>query len=161
MYPYSVVPVVCCGPLCAWPLVILLFHLLPCSMDNPNCQFKFLSWNVRGLNSGARQEDLKQVVASSRPDIVCIQETKMALVTPQVVTSSLGQSFQNNFFFLPTEGTRGGTLLAAHDDRYYLQNPALTAHTISATVSDSVTNVSWTITGVYRPQGDLEKKNLH
>jgi exonuclease III len=27
-------------------------------------QYKFLSWNVRGLNSIAKQEDVKQVVAS-------------------------------------------------------------------------------------------------
>jgi DNA phosphorothioation-dependent restriction protein DptG len=68
---------------------------------------------VRGLNSGARQEDLKQIVATFRPDFVCIQETKMAQISQSVVKNSLGQEFDNNFFLLPADGTRGGILLAA------------------------------------------------
>jgi exonuclease III len=141
------------------PLAVLLFaQLQSCTMDNISCHYKFLSWNVRGLNSGARQEDLKQIVATFRPDFVCIQETKMAQISQSVVRNSLGQEFDNNFFFLPADGTRGGILLATRAAVMNLQNPSISNHTISANVTDIRNNTTWIVTGVYGPQGDLEKK---
>jgi len=50
---------------------------------------KILSWNVRGLNS-ARQDSVWDFVDSIRADIVCLQETKMAVVSRQLLLSSLG-----------------------------------------------------------------------
>jgi exonuclease III len=35
-----------------------------------------LFWNVRGLNGAARQAAVRNLVSSSRIDIVCLQETK-------------------------------------------------------------------------------------
>lgn len=50
---------------------------------------KILSWNVQGLNS-ARQDSVWAFVDSIRADIVCLQETKMAAVSRQLLLSSLG-----------------------------------------------------------------------
>jgi exonuclease III len=41
---------------------------------------KILIWNVRGLNSSSRQDVVRTLVEASRVDIVCLQETKMAVV---------------------------------------------------------------------------------
>jgi hypothetical protein len=49
-------------------------------------------------------------------------------------------------------------LLAARDLVYLRQHLSLTASTVSATVADLRTNDTWTITSVYGPQGDLEKR---
>jgi endonuclease/exonuclease/phosphatase family metal-dependent hydrolase len=49
----------------------------PIYVDNLIKQFKMLSWNVRGLNSCAKQEDVKQIITIIKPDILCLQETKM------------------------------------------------------------------------------------
>lgn len=43
--------------------------------------------------------------------IVCLQETKMEVITVEIVRHCLGNKFQN-FFYLPAVGTRGGVLLA-------------------------------------------------
>jgi exonuclease III len=72
-----------------------------------------MSWNVRRLNSSAKREDIKQVISTFRPDIICIQETKLAVITPSIVRETLGADFQDSFVFLPTIGTRGGILVAA------------------------------------------------
>jgi exonuclease III len=82
-------------------------------MDSENHSSKFLSWNVRGLNSSAKREDIKQVINIFKPEIICIQETKLAVITPSIVTETLGADFQDSFVFLPAIGTRGGILVAA------------------------------------------------
>jgi hypothetical protein len=70
----------------------------------------------------------------------------------------LGPDFENNFYFLLASGTWGDILLAARGPSISLQNPFMTNHTISAIVYDARCNQSWTISRVYGPQGDLEKK---
>jgi exonuclease III len=41
---------------------------------------KILVWNIKGLNSSARQDAVRTMVESSKADILCLQETKMAAV---------------------------------------------------------------------------------
>ena len=62
--------------------------------------FKTLVWNVRGLNSPARRSAIYQVVSSVAPSIVCLQETKMELVTTEVVAHCLGNKLES-FYYLP------------------------------------------------------------
>ena len=77
-----------------------------------NCMpFKTLVWNVRGLNSPACRNVVAQVVAAANPSVVCLQETKMEVVTLDVVRHCLGYKF-GNFYYLSASGTRGGILLA-------------------------------------------------
>lgn len=72
---------------------------------------KLLCWNVRGLNSKARQDTIRTLVNSSRVNVVCIQETKMAVVSCSTILSILGSDF-THFVELPSVGTSGGILVA-------------------------------------------------
>jgi exonuclease III len=76
-------------------------------MDNLLQQCKLLSWNIRGLNNPAWQEDVKQVISTFRPDLICLQETKLPHISASIVRNSLGPLFENNFIFLPAANTRG------------------------------------------------------
>jgi exonuclease III len=78
-------------------------------MDDPYLNFKFLSWNVRGLNNATKQEDVKQVVNSIKPDLICFQETKLQNISTFVIRNCLGVDYENDFVFLPAVGTRGGS----------------------------------------------------
>ena len=51
----------------------------------------FLVWNVRGLNDKARRDNLRKLVDDSKPTVVCLQETKLPLITERDVASFLGQ----------------------------------------------------------------------
>jgi hypothetical protein len=62
-----------------------------------------LNWNVRGLNSTARQDAVRVMVDTSKIDVVCLQETKMSLVSRRLVLSMLGSAFVNNFIYLVME----------------------------------------------------------
>lgn len=59
-------------------------------MDSTN----FLIWNARGLNDHARRDTVRKVVDDCKPALVCIQETKLAVITTTDVISCLGREFQ-------------------------------------------------------------------
>jgi exonuclease III len=72
---------------------------------------KNLVWNMRGLNRTCRRDTVRVMVNSTKPDLVCLQETKKAVISRRMVMSMLGSEF-DEFIFLPAQGTRGGILLA-------------------------------------------------
>lgn len=121
-------------------------------------EYNLLSWNVRGLNNPARQHEVKQIIQQHKPQIICLQETKLYLITNAEIRNILGLQYENNFAYLPADNTRGGILLAYCHDHINMQNIHLTTNTISALVTDNRHNTQWTLTGVYGPQKDLDKK---
>lgn len=114
-----------------------------------------LVWNVRGLNTPARRNTVFQVVQTAQPSLVCLQESKLEVVTIQLVRQCLGNKLEN-FVYLPAEGTRGGIILAWDATVVGLHNTHITKHTITALVKP-VTGEQWWLTGVYGPQLDVEK----
>lgn len=65
-----------------------------------------LIWNVRGLKKKARRNVVRDLVASTRPKIVCLQETKVQAMTTHLLLSTLDAVF-DNFVALPAAKTRG------------------------------------------------------
>lgn len=118
---------------------------------------KIICWNVRGLNSRARRDAVRDIVCDSHASIVCLQETKLQLVDDSIIREMLGPCFTANYFVLPASGTRGGMILAASDRFFVLSNCQATPGTISASVSMLNDRIAWTITCVYGPQGESEK----
>jgi exonuclease III len=108
----------------------------------------------------AKQVDVKHVIDLYKPDIICIQETKISFFDTSLIRNSLGSDFENNSVYLPAKGTRGGIILTVMASIMQLSNPVLTSHTISAIVTNLIIRKSWMLTGVYGPQGDLEKKKF-
>lgn len=126
---------------CSYQLLFLAF------MECPVTDYSVLSWNVRGLNNPAWQHEVKQVVQMFRPQLICMQETKLNHIDNNVIRNALGTQYVANFFFHPADGSRGGILLACNDDFLTLQDAHLTTNTISATVRDSRCDFPWTVTG--------------
>lgn len=97
---------------------------------NLKCMF----WNVRGLNCSAKCTAIHSVITSDLPSIVCHQETKLDYISLQLMTETLGPSF-DGFYFLPAEGTRGGILLAWRSSVIYVSSPTIGDHRVMAAVS--------------------------
>ena len=87
-------------------------------MAQLNCQV--LNWNVRGLNDGARQDLVSELVRTTGATIVCLQETKMQAMERNVVRRTVGAKFENSYSVLPAEQTRGGIFLAVNEDFFDL-----------------------------------------
>jgi exonuclease III len=116
-----------------------------------------LSWNVRGLNNAAKQE-VKQMLSLYNLGIISLQKTKLSSISQTTVISLLGPNYANNFAFLPAAGTRGGILKAAKESVYSLSDVNMSQNTIMVNVMDCRTNFSCSLSGIYGPHGDLEKK---
>lgn len=125
-------------------------------MSQKNCNI--LCWNVRGLNARARRDSIRNAVLATGATIVCLQETKIEHWTPSLVRDTLGPNFANSYTTLPAMGGRGGILLAANELFFSLQNHHTTTYSVSADVVMHAENKSWTITGVYGPQDNIEKE---
>lgn len=82
-----------------------LLHGLSMNLSNILC------WNVRGLNSKARQDVVRTLVSSSRVDVVCIQETKIEELSRGIILAALGADL-THFVDLPSVGASGGILVA-------------------------------------------------
>jgi exonuclease III len=127
-------------------------------MDSAIHQYKMLSWNVKGLNSHAKQGDIRQVINNLRPDLVCLQETKIAYLNTQLVRNVLGPNYEDNYVSLPAQGTMGGIIIATNISMMKFSNPSTTGHIVSALVQDIRCTTPWMVSGVYGHQGDLDKK---
>jgi exonuclease III len=126
--------------------------------DQPNPDYSLLSWNVRGPNNVAKQEEIKQVVQLHKPMVVCLQETKLNHFDPPLINRILGQDYNNNISFLPADGTKGGILLACKDIGYQFTDILIKEFTILVKVIERRTLSQWTLTGVYGPQDNLDKR---
>jgi exonuclease III len=126
-------------------------------MDDRCADYSIFSWNGRGLNNPAKQEEVRQVVQIQKPLLVCLQETKISDFSRPLITACLGSDYSSNFWFLPADDTRGGVLLACRDVGFQFSNVMILTFTVSVTVRDYRTQAPWTLTGVYGPQADLDR----
>jgi exonuclease III len=76
-------------------------------MDNTTV----ISWNVHGLNDRARRDIVRTLVDDIHPSIVCLHETKLAVIPQHLVFTMLGISFAD-FAYLPASN-KGGILIVA------------------------------------------------
>jgi exonuclease III len=95
---------------------------------------KVLVANVRGLNDRARRTGVRSVVGTSGASIVCIQETKLSVVTSAIVMEALGADF-DAYFCLPASGTRGGVIVAWMSRVVQLDSAHIGANSITARVA--------------------------
>lgn len=116
-----------------------------------------LNWNVRGLNNPARRRVVRDLTMDTKCEIAAIQETEMENIDAQIVSETLGQQFSQQFVFLPAQQTRGGVLLAVHQDQYKITQSVVANFSVSARVESKTSDAEWWITVVYGPQVDAEK----
>lgn len=65
-----------------------------------------LCWNVHSLNERERCDAVRTLVDDVHPTIVCLQETKLDVISCYLVFGMLSASF-GEFAYLPTSNTRG------------------------------------------------------
>lgn len=110
-------------------------------------------WNVRGLNKKSRRDTISDLVAAARPEIVCLQETKIQDMTTHILLSTLGFELDGHVA-LPATGTRGGALVA----RKNASCKALTSRIDNYSVLfQNCDGTQWWFTGIYGPQLDEQK----
>jgi hypothetical protein len=114
--------------------------------------------NVCGRNGKAHHDVLRELVGSEKPLVVCIQETKLSVISPFDIMQCLGSCF--DYFFLPIDGTRGGVLLAWHTNVWFASSTSARDFSISAKLAPVARGEKWWITMVYGPASEELKPNF-
>lgn len=73
-------------------------------------------WNMRGLNSQARRNAVREFLVQHRAMVVCLQETKLSSICTTLASEILGTMF--DYEFVPAANVSGGILLAWHRDHW-------------------------------------------
>lgn len=115
------------------------------------------NWNVRGLNQPARRQVVRDLISAHQGTVVCLQETKLAVVDDGVIYTTLGSQFLGNYAAVPADGIRGGIIIACLQDHYELQQVDIRQYSVTAIIRRKADNGVWSLTGVYGPQGDNDK----
>jgi exonuclease III len=71
------------------------------------CVMKLVSWNVRGLGGFEKRREVSRLVREKQPFILCIQETKLAVLDDYVCKAMWGD-VNVDFSFQPSVGASGG-----------------------------------------------------
>jgi exonuclease III len=128
-------------------------------MDNTT----IMSWNMQGLNDRARRDVVRKLVGNIRPSIVCLQETKLDVISQYLMFAMLGMSFADFAYLLASN--RGGVLVTAREADISLSDVHVGCYSITVRVHPCAQvngdEVSWWLTSVYRPQDDNNKILFH
>ncbi len=73
--------------------------------------FRFLSWNVRGLNDKGKCATVRTFVRNCKCGVICFQETKLQSTSVAKVRECCGLLLRD-YRTLDAVGTRGGLLTA-------------------------------------------------
>lgn len=111
---------------------------------------------MRGLNSVTHQDSVRVVVNSAAIDMVCLQETKMEVVSRRLILSMLGSDSDNNVTFLTSVGASGGILMAWRTKLGAVGATKIDSFSVSVQFCLDNADPQW-LTVVYGPQGIEEK----
>lgn len=114
-----------------------------------------LVWNVRGLNSPARRDTVRELIAAERPSLICLQETKLFVINDFDVLCIAGAGF--DYVFLPAANTRGGILVAWRSDTWAVTNVSMHTYSVSAKVQALADGNEFWLTTVYGLATDPDK----
>jgi exonuclease III len=112
---------------------------------------KILSWNVRGLNDRGKRLCIKNMIKDWQADIICLQETKLKLITDPIVRS-LWRCRYVDWLFLGSSGASGGILLMWDSRVVEKLKGAVGYFSVSCKFKNVEDHHVWMFTGVYGPK---------
>lgn len=125
-------------------------------MNNNNKTFKFLSWNVRGLNQKEKRTEIKHEIITQKPQLVCLQETKWDQEDERVIRQTVGNRL-DKFILVNARDTAGGILLAWDSNFFTEIEHSTHDYMISVDLAVNIDNSVFRYTGVYGPSNQSDK----
>jgi exonuclease III len=114
-----------------------------------------LCWNVRGLNARSHRDSIRELVMSEHVSLICLQETKMSVISDYDVVQILGLGF--DYFYLPAVHTRGGILVTWHSASWVVTNMSSRCFSVSLCVRSESRVSEWWLSSIYGPTSDEDK----
>ncbi|KAE8811018.1 hypothetical protein D1007_12167 [Hordeum vulgare] len=115
-----------------------------------------MCWNVCDLNNPAKRASVAEMAAAHRAAILCLQETKIATWSPELVRELGGQTL-SGCIALPAIGTSGGAAILCNKDLATVTSHAIGEFAITAKVCLLGQRDSFWLSTVYGPADDARK----
>lgn len=123
---------------------------------NHNISLSLFSWNVRGLNERDKRLAIRQALLIERPDIVTLQETKLETISNTKFREICGRRF-DTFKVLPSQGTRGGLMVAWNQRTYTKVSAEIKTFSITVHLKHIYEATTFAFTAVYGPTNHQER----
>ena len=115
-----------------------------------------VSWNVRGLNDKDKCLRMRNLIRMWKTDIICLQETKMAVINRRVIQSLWGNQHVD-WISLGSNGAAKG-VLSMWDKRVVKKvDEAAGYYSLSCKFRNVLDQFEWIFTGVYGSNLDNER----
>ena len=120
-------------------------------------KLRVLSWNVRGMHDPDKRMVIKSMVRKHKPDLVCLQETKMKEMSDRVV-KSVGIGRNLGWVSLDARGAAGGVLVMW--DKRVLEGLEFEvgSFSISCRFRNCEEGFVWVFSGLYGPSKGRERR---
>jgi exonuclease III len=115
-------------------------------------------WNVRGLNSWSHHDVVHELVRAEHPSIVCLQETKLSVISDFDVIQIICVGF--DYYFLPAVGTHGGILMAWWPSSWSVSLFSYRTYSVPIKIKHTSQEEHWWLTTVYGPSVEDQKDAL-
>jgi exonuclease III len=110
--------------------------------------WKILDWNVRGVNSQDRWDDLSNKINESNCNILCLQETKREIFDNAYIRKFCPRRL-NQFAFAPSVGTSGGLVFIWNGNAFNGSIISCSEFQITVKLTCNLSGETWYITNVY------------
>ena len=120
-----------------------------------------IAWNVRGLNCPNKRGDVKWVLRSFTFDVAILQESKLDVVSRQVVISLWGRR-PSEWLYLPSVGHSGGIIVIWDPQVLELGESRIGSFSVccTCTFKSLEDNFEWGLIGVYGANDDYLQRAL-
>jgi hypothetical protein len=114
---------------------------------------RLISWNVRGLNQRTKRLKIGNLLRQWKANIICLQETKLDLISNRIVKSLWGSQFADRCY-LPSSRASGGILLMW--DRRVVEKleAQVGEYVVACSFRNCADNFTWAFARVYGPNLD-------
>ena len=116
-----------------------------------------ISWNVRGLNDGAKRTRVRILLHLWKADVVCLQETKLKAVT-QGLVRNLWRCKYVDWISLDSIEASGGIFLMWDKRIIERLEEAVGYYSISCKFREVSLGFVWAFSGVYGPTRAVERR---
>lgn len=121
--------------------------------------YKFISWNVRGVNEKEKRLAIRQTIILENPDMVCLQETKIADMSDRMAKELCGRKL-DQFATRDAEGTRGGIFIAWTTRKFSLISTTIRTYSLSLLFKNLEDSSTFLYTGVYGPSVRINRPSF-
>nr|CAD1831265.1 unnamed protein product [Ananas comosus var. bracteatus] len=114
--------------------------------------YRFLTWNVRGLNNSGKCTVVKNFLRFSKCAAVCLQETKLSSTSQSKFFSFCGFHLRD-FRTLDAAGTRGGLLTAWNPFLFDLLDMWTRSFSLNVVLKCKANGTVFMLSNIYGPTG--------